>query len=206
MPRSWQAAVCPRETTWRACKYLTRLWIACQLCGNMATPGSRASRPQNLLHGLAFGKFIDQFIQVAHLFHEGILNFRQFHPADAARDERALWIERGGFRKEVFEIRAPLEVGFQRLLRISGQPANDFIHLGRCSALFLRLCDVVGVCSWCRCDVFSRSVPDSSFFSLRLDAHRITVGESAGRIQFGAISRLTGHVRLCSIGNIIEHE
>ncbi len=56
--------------------------------------------PQNGLHGLAFGQLVYQFVQVAHLPHEGVLHSFYPHAADHAFDLLPVGVGVGAWRKK----------------------------------------------------------------------------------------------------------
>src|SRR5690606_29421956 len=105
----------------------------------------RSSGAEYLVHRFALGEFIDQFIEVADVLHQGLLDLLHAHPADDAGDQRALWIGLRRLLEKISETGFLLQVRFQRRLAISRQPADNFVDLRFCAALLLGLGDVLRI-------------------------------------------------------------
>ena len=60
--------------------------------------------PQDLLDSLAFGKFVDELVQVAYLLHQGVVDFFHAHAAHDAFDERGIGVNPRRLGKEGFEV------------------------------------------------------------------------------------------------------
>ena len=57
--------------------------------------------PQNLVHRFSFGELINQFVQIAYLLHQRILDFFHAHTAHHAFDQRAVRMMAGAWAKKV---------------------------------------------------------------------------------------------------------
>lgn len=100
---------------------------------------------EDFIHGLAFGKFVDEFVEVADLFLEGVLDILNAVAADHAGDFGRVGVELGGFGEEGFEVYFSVDDRLQGLVVVAGEPLDDSVEFGLGAALPFHLGDVVRV-------------------------------------------------------------
>src|SRR5690349_3967121 len=107
-----------------------------------AMPTSVLRLSQDLLHLLALGQFIDEFVEIANLPHRGLFDLFDADTADDTFYERSCGIHSRGFGEERFEIDLVLQYLFELALAVAGEPEDDFIHFGLRASFSLRLGNV----------------------------------------------------------------
>ena len=85
------------------------------------------SLPQNLMHLLAFGEFVDEFVEVADLLHKGVLDVLDADAADGAGDEGGVGVPLRGLFVKVAHGRAFLDLFREARPGITRQPADDLV-------------------------------------------------------------------------------
>ena len=116
------------------------------LCDGRAgrAPDSSRALSQNLLHGLAFGKFVNELVEVAHVFEHGIFDVFDAHSAHNSRDEGSAGGDvRAG--KKVFKGCRGRHVCVSRSFIETGEPFDDFVEFGFRAALAFDLRDIQGI-------------------------------------------------------------
>ena len=98
--------------------------------------------PQDLLHRLTLGEFVDEFVHVADLLHQGVLDVLDADAADDAFDQGSLGIHGGGVGEEGLEVDLVLDLLLEAGGVIAGQPTDDLVDLGLGALLALGLLDV----------------------------------------------------------------
>lgn len=82
-----------------------------------SSPPTALSLPQNLLHGLALGEFIDQFVQISQLLHEGLLEVFDPDAADNTCYQGARGVQSRRLSEEGLKTRSVFELSVQPLRR-----------------------------------------------------------------------------------------
>lgn len=128
-----------------------RLWLVAAA----TLPDRRGHKPpssiaQDLLHRPCFGKFIDHLIKPPNISHQRFLDRFDPDATHHARDHVARGIHFWRSCEEVRDCHGCRQQGVQRLLRMSGQPADDRVDLRPGATLSLCLRHIGGVQSFQR--------------------------------------------------------
>src|SRR5215468_5695082 len=87
------------------------------------------SLPQDLVHGLSFGQFIHQLVQVTDLLHELILNLLHPIAADHAGNLGDVGVNPWCPGEESLEVDLLVDLLLQRLFIVAREPLDDGMHL-----------------------------------------------------------------------------
>src|SRR5690606_16419302 len=108
---------------------------------NVNNPGGAGARlfAEDLFHRLPLGELVNEFVEVAELAHQRLLNFLHADAAYNAGDQKARRVQLRRVREELLEARLLRKLGFQRGLAVAGEPTEDLVDLGPGAPLLLRL-------------------------------------------------------------------
>jgi len=100
---------------------------------------------QDLLHGFPLGQLVDQLVHVTDLARGGVFDLLHADAADQPLDQPACRIHTRGFGEEGLQVDLFFDLSFHFSLAVTGQPADDLIHLCPGAPFSLRLGNVEGM-------------------------------------------------------------
>src|SRR5690606_33307297 len=101
--------------------------------------------PQDLVHRLTPGEFVDQLVEVADFAHQRLFDIFDPDAADHPLDQAARAVHRGSLAKKVAQICLGRDQLLELLLAVTRQPADDLVDLGLGAPLALRLGDIMRI-------------------------------------------------------------
>jgi hypothetical protein len=100
------------------------------------------SSPKNLLHRLSLCELIDQFVQIAYLSHQRIVDFFHSNTAHDAFDPRTILMNGRGLSEKSLKVVSLFDLPLKSGSIIARQPTNDLVNFISCAILSFRLLNI----------------------------------------------------------------
>src|SRR5699024_94498 len=105
-------------------------------------PARAGSAPEDLLHLLALGQFVDELVHPADLLHQRILDILDSDAADHARDQVDVLVQGRGGREKSLQVDAGIDGGAEPRNVMTREPREHLVEFFDGAALALDLRDV----------------------------------------------------------------